>query len=128
MFWHHRLAVAIVATAVAATAVVFLFARPEYHQPGGGKTVKGTAYPAAIDASGARGWTWSGGQPGFADPLSGHEDWNISEVAEHELDGARFYARLTPVRPETVRLLAANRVGPRDLELLLSGTDFAVTP
>jgi len=84
--------------------------------------IRGAAYPAADEAPGVRGWTWSHGQPGFV-PVTGHERWNIAQVGEHELDGPRFDARLTPVRPETVKLLAANRIGPRDLELLLSGSD-----
>ncbi|TMK72637.1 MAG: hypothetical protein E6G50_03530 [Actinobacteria bacterium] len=122
MLVRHRFASGVVLVAIALVGSVFAFARPEYRQPAGGRTSKGTGYPAPRDASGARGWTWGRGQPGFL-PSTGHEDWNLSEVGEHELDGARFDARLTAARPETVKLLAADRLGPRDLELLLSASD-----
>jgi hypothetical protein len=119
----HRLAVAIVLTAFAAVAGVFLFARPEYRQPGvDGKTITGKAYPAAADAPGARGWTWADGQPGFA-PTSGHEEWNISAVGPRELDVARADTHRAGISGESIRLLAAQRLGQHDLDLLVSGTD-----
>jgi len=118
----HPVSVGVVAAALALTAAVLAFARPEHRDGNGGTTVSGTAYPAPDQAPGAAGWRWPHGQPGFT-PLTGHERWNIAEVGEHELDAARFDARLSPARPETVRLLAAQRLGPRTLNLLLSGTD-----
>jgi len=118
----YRLLAGIAAVAAGLTAAVFVFARPEYRTPGGGQTLGGTGYPAPDEAADASGWRWSHGQPGFT-PRTGHERWNIAEVGEHELDAPRLDARLSPARPETVKLLAAQRTGPRTLNLLLSGTD-----
>ncbi len=120
----HRAAAAIVLTACAIVSGVFVFARPEYRQPGGGKTIRGTAYPAATPASGLRGWTWPHGQPGFA-PTTGHEDWNISLVGSHDLMRVAATAPRFGVRSSSIRLLAAMRLSPHDLNLLVSGADSA---
>lgn len=104
----HRLAAAIVLIATATLGSLLAFGRPQHHEPSGGKTISGTAYPPA-----ARGWAWADGQPGFQ-PETGHEDWNISQVTP---------AEVARVEAHNVRLLAAQRLAPRELQLLFSATD-----
>jgi hypothetical protein len=114
----HRLASAIVAAACAATAGVFLFARPEYHPPYGGKAlIFKEARPPA------KGWTWAGGTPGFR--FGQHRDeWNISLLRPEELVAARRAAVRAGVSPESLGVLQVSRteqhVRP---QVLLAGSD-----
>jgi len=117
----HPAPVAVVAAALAATALVFGFFRPEYRPEGEGGRVEvdWTRYPPASE-----GWTWAGGQPGFR--FGQHEDeWNFSGVQGAELAPARAAARRWGVAPASVRLLDAIRLGPHDLSLVVAGTNAA---
>jgi len=117
----HPAAVAVVAAALAATAVVFGFFRPGYHPKGesGGVKVDWTRYPPASE-----GWTWAAGQPGFR--FGEHEEeWNFSGVRAAELAPARAAARRSGVAPASVRLLGAIRLGRNDLNMIVAGTDAA---
>ncbi len=112
---------AIVGIALAATAVVFAFFRPQYHPKGEDSLVKveWSRYPAATE-----GWTWAGGQPGFR--FGEHEEeWNFSGVQGAELAPARAAARRWGVAPSSVRLIGAMRLGPDDLNMIVSGTNAA---
>ena len=107
--------------ALAATAAVFLFARPEYRSPNEGSLVEIdlSKYPPA-----AEGWRWADGQPGFRFGED-EEKWNPSEIRAVELEPARAAARRWGVSPDTVRLLAALRLGPGDLSMIVAGTNAA---
>ena len=68
----YRLSISIVLVAFAATGAVFVFARPEYRPPSGGRQVSLAKFGAP-----AEGWKWADGQPGFR--FGDREaDWNIS--------------------------------------------------
>lgn len=117
----HPISSASVLTALAATAAVFLFARPQYHSPGEDSQVKLdlSKYPPA-----AEGWRWANGQPGFRFGED-EEKWNPSGVRPAELAPARTAAARWGAAPDSVRLLAALRLGPRDLSMIVAGTNAA---
>ena len=116
----HRLAVAIVAAAVAATAAVFVFARPEYHSASSGRAL---AFPEAKAPE--HGWTWSGGTPGFRFGQD-RDAWNISLLQPAELASARRSAAAAGVAPATLGVLEALRTEPRVRPaVLLAGSDAA---
>jgi hypothetical protein len=117
----HPAPIAVVAAALAATAVVFAFFRPEHHPKGEGSLIKVemSRYPATSD-----GWTWPDGQPGFR--FGEHEEeWNLAGVQGAELAPARAAARRWGVAPSSVRLIDAIRLGPHDLNLVVAGTNAA---
>jgi hypothetical protein len=117
----HPFSSSVVLAALAATAFVFLFARPEYHPAGQGTEVKLdlSKYPPA-----AHSWTWEDGQPGFrfADD---NGVWNLSQVEPAELAPVRVAARRWGVASHSVRLIDAIRLGPRDLTMIVAGTNAA---
>lgn len=116
----HRLAVAIVALAVVATAGVFLFARPEYRPPGSG--MKAVPIPSYVTPA-SSGWTWPRGLPGFRignDMRSG----NIFGVGWPTLSRLRIAARPAHVDPQSLRVLGAARLAPQEPPfLLVAGRD-----
>jgi hypothetical protein len=117
----HQLSSSIVLAALVATAGLFLFARPQYHPPNQGRELRLdlAKYPPA-----AEGWTWESGQPGFR---FGDDKgiWNISQVKPAELAPVRAAARRWGVAPLSIRLIDAIRLGPRDLSMIVAGTDAA---
>jgi hypothetical protein len=117
----HPAPAAVVLAALAVTAVVFVFFRPEYHPKGENSFVKvdWSDYPPASDD-----WTWSAGQPGFR--FGEHEDeWNFSGMEPADLAAARTAARRWGVSSASVRLLYAIRLGPHDLNMVVAGTNAA---
>jgi hypothetical protein len=115
----HRLASLIVAAALAATAGVFLFARPQYRPPGGGHQAKPLSYVSPA----ARGWTWPHGLPGFR---IGHDEdrWNMSRIHWRDLTWLRLAARGAGVDPQSLRVLDGARLRPRaKLKVLVAGRD-----
>jgi hypothetical protein len=117
----YPLSTAIVLAALATVASVLLFARPQYRPPNQGSEVKIelSKYPPA-----SHGWVWHGGQPGFRFGED-KETWNISEVKPSELAPARAAAHRWGVAPRSVRLIAAIRLGPHDLSMIVAGTNAA---
>jgi hypothetical protein len=119
-FAQHRLAVAIVAVAVAATAGVFLFARPQYRPPG--SAMKAVPMPSYVGPA-VRGWVWARGLPGFrmgADMRAG----NIFALNWANLSGLRIAAPAAGVDPQSLRVLGAARLRPdAPLYLLVAGRD-----
>lgn len=107
MLLRHRLSTSIVLAALAATAAVFAFARPQYHDRFSGRQVDlSYAKPPA------HGWRWADGTPGFR--FGQDEDvWNDAKVRPSDLAFAR--------RPG-LRVLAAQRARDGDLFALLAGT------
>jgi len=116
----HRLAVAIVALALCATAGVFLFARPQYRPPG--SALKAVPVPSYVTPA-SSGWTWRRGLPGFRigdDMRSG----NIYGVDLAALAHLRIAARPAHVDPQSLRVLGAARLGRHEPPfLLVSGRD-----
>jgi hypothetical protein len=115
----HPFPSSIVLAAFAATACVFLFARPEYHPPnqGGLLQLDLSKYPPASE-----GWRWADGQPGFRFGED-KEVWNIAKVKSSELASARTSAGPAGVDPKSIRFLEATRLGPGDLSLIVAGTE-----
>lgn len=97
----YPLSSSILIAALAATASVFLFARPQYQPPNQGSEVK---LDLASDDKGV---------------------WNISQVKPAELAPARAAARRWGVAPRSVRLISAIRLGPHDLTMIVAGTSAA---
>ena len=120
-FRRYPVSTAILVAALAATAAVFAFARPQFERPAQGSELRIdlSKYPAA-----AKGWTWEDGQPGFRFGDE-QETWNLSQVKPAELAPARAAARRWGVAPASVRLLTAIRLGPHDLSMIVAGTNAA---
>ena len=117
----HPLSSALVLGVLAATAAVFVFARPQYHpdKPCCLVEIELSRYPAASD-----GWRWADGQPGFR--FGEDEDaWNPSQVKPAELTAVRAAARRWGVAPASVRVISAIRLGPNDLSMIVAGTNAA---
>lgn len=113
----HRLAVAIVAVALLATAGVFLFARPQYRPPH--SSMKAVPTPSYVTPA-AHGWTWPRGIPGFrvGDDM---RSTNIFGVNWAMLSALRIAAPAARVDPQSLRVLAAVRLRPHQPSYLLVG-------
>jgi len=111
----HRLAVAIVAVAVAATAGVFLFARPQYRPPH--STMTTVAIPSYVTPA-ARGWTWPLGLPGFriGDDMRSGNIWGVDWAT---LSALRIAAPAARVDPQSLRVLDAARIRPDERSYVL---------
>ena len=93
----HRLAVLIVAAALAATAGVFLFARPQYHPPkceGCGKVLHVSA-PRPY-----HGWQWRDATPGFHFGEQ-HNEWRVdSRVGPNDIPAGAGVLKALTDRPK----------------------------
>ncbi|MDQ2984248.1 MAG: hypothetical protein M3R70_10050 [Actinomycetota bacterium] len=117
----HRLALAIVVLAFAATAGVFSFARPQYRVAADGG--KALVFPEA--KAPAHGWTWAAGTPGFRFGQD-HDTWNIAHLRPAELVAARRRAVAAGVAPDSLRVLQVSRTRPEIRpQVLLAGRDDA---
>jgi hypothetical protein len=105
----YRLTLGIVAAALAATGGIFLFAKPEYGSTRG-VTIKLPAKQPAADASGAAGWAWPGGTPGWP---AGYtiKGYNVSGVQPVELQAAELAAARRGLDSTAVRVLVSSRPG-----------------
>jgi hypothetical protein len=117
----YPISISVVLAALAVTAAVFVFARPQYHPEGEGSDVEidVSQYPPAAD-----GWHWADGQPGFRFGED-EEAWNISQVKPAELAPVRAAARPNGIAPASVRVIDSIRLAPGDLSLLVAGTNSA---
>lgn len=79
-------------------------------------TIDAAAYPAPVAASGARGWTWPNGTPGYA-----YDILDLSRVRPSDLAEARAVASDDGIRPQSLRILNAMRFGPGDLTVIVGG-------
>lgn len=125
----HPLSVAIVGAALAAVGAVFLFARPQYHPKGEDSLVNIPAKQPAADASGAAGWVWPDGVPGWeAGETFG--DYNVSGVQPVELDAARLAAARNVLDAEGVRVVVSSRPNLRGVLAILAAPtlDTVTTP
>jgi hypothetical protein len=107
----------VVFAAIALAVAVFALAKPGFHHASHGGAVSLARYPAASD-----GWTWRSGEPGF---VFGKDEasWNISELKPAELLDVRVAAAFNGLDPTSIRPLRALRLGPRNLYMLVAGTD-----
>ena len=120
VFLQHRLVVAIVGVALVATAGVFLFARPQYRQPGATKSIPIPSYVGGP----VHGWTWKHGLPGYRFGRD-EEFWNAARLLWADLAPARYGARAAGVDPQSLRMLTfPARTRPRTRPyLLVAGRD-----
>jgi hypothetical protein len=109
----------LIALMLATIAAIFVFARPEYHEPRfpGERTIDLSAFPAA-----ASGWTWAGGQPGYRFGQR-EEDWNMSQLKPRELEPLRAVAQRLGMHD--VRPLAVERYAPHRLAMIVAATNGA---
>ena len=94
--------------AVGVIAALFVFARPQYHDPYPGRTIDLSAY-----APPAHRWTWHDGQPGYRFGER-EEDWNIARLKPAELAPLRAAAARLGMRnvlPLTVERYARHSLG-----------------
>lgn len=83
-----------------------------------------TRFEAPVEASGAAGWTWAHGAPGFhfgAPP----KDWTsfLSELRPGELAEARAAAASVGIRPRSLGVLGSMRLAPHELFVIVAGVD-----
>jgi hypothetical protein len=107
----HPLPAAICAVAVALTAGVFVFARPQYRPPHQGVTFRIPDRQPAQDAAGRQGWIWPDGVPGW-EPGYKIKDVPITGVQSIEVDPARLAAAHMGLDAEQVRVVDAMRLRP----------------
>jgi hypothetical protein len=124
----HIIAVAVVLLAVTAMGGFFLFARPAYHPGGGGMTINIPSKSPAADASGAAGWVWPDGVPGWqaGQMLNGYP---LSGVQPIEIQPAQMAAAHQLLDASKVRVLSATRGDKRGaLMILAAPTSETTTP
>ena len=130
LFARHLIPVAVVAVALVVTAAVFTFARPAYHPPGSGTTsFKLPVKPPAADASGAAGWVWPDGTPGWVPgyTVMGGE-FNVSGLQPVEVQAAQLAAARDILDASGVRVVSSIR-GNRDGVLaILATSTVGMTP
>jgi hypothetical protein len=124
----HIIAVTVVLLAVTATGGFFLFARPAYHPPSGGVTIKIPTKSPAADASGAAGWVWSDGVPGWqAGQLQ--DGYPLSGVQPVEIQQAQLAAAHQFLDASKVRVLSTIRGNKQGaLMILAAPTAQTTTP
>jgi hypothetical protein len=126
----HLLAITIVAVAVLLTAGFFVFARPEYRPANQGEQIKVPSEQPAADASGAAGWVWAKGTPGWlpGTMLGKHHDFNVSGVQEVELAAAQLAAAHAGLDANNVRVIQALRPNTRGPLAILAAPMLDETP
>jgi hypothetical protein len=104
----YPVSLAVVVAAVAALCGFFVFARPRYRPAHQGVEIKLPAKQPAADASGAAGWVWPDGVPGWE---AGYtiKDVNISFVQPVELQAAQLAAARAGLDAERVRVVSETR-------------------
>jgi hypothetical protein len=119
MLLRHRLSTSIVLAALAATAAVFTFARPQYHDP-----FPGRQFDLSYAKLPVSGWKWPNGTPGFR---FGQDEpvWNEAKLRPAELAGAQEIAGSSGVDPGSLRILSTLRARSGDVFALLAGSGRA---
>jgi hypothetical protein len=116
MLLRYPVSTTILLAALAATAAVFVFARPQYRDP-----FPGQEFDLSYAKAPASGWTWPDGTPGFRFGQD-EEAWNDAKVDSDDLSGARSAAARAGVEPDSLRVLSATRTRGGDLFVLLAGS------
>jgi hypothetical protein len=122
----HAISLAIVFVALAATAVVLLFARPEYHRDAGLTIDLPAAHPAD-DAAGAAGWVWPDGTPGW-EAAATIEGVNVSGVQRVEIQAAQLAAARNGLDADEVRVVAVERPGRDGVLAVLAAPTLEQSP
>lgn len=122
----HPVSLAIVLVAVAATAGVFVFARPHY-RPHSGVSITLPAKQPAVDASGAAGWVWPGGTPGW-EAGSQLKGFNLSGLQPVEIQTAQLAAARDILDADKVRVLDSLRPGKDGVLAILAAPTLYETP
>jgi hypothetical protein len=119
-------AAAVAAVALAVTASVFVFARPQYH-PHRGVTIRLPDKEPATDATGAAGWIWAAGTPGWP---AGYtvKGYNVSGVQPVELQAAQLAAARDGLDAGGVRVLVSTRPGTDGVLAILAAPTLYDTP
>jgi hypothetical protein len=129
LFTRHLIPVAVVAAALVATAGVFTFARPAYHPASGMTTIKLPAKPPAADASGAAGWVWPDGTPGWTPGYTVlHGEVNVSGLQPVEVEAAQLAAARNILDASKVRVLSAIRANRSGVLAILAAPTVGSTP
>jgi hypothetical protein len=118
--------IAVVAVALAATAGLFAFARPQYHHDTG-LTIKLPAKRPANDARGAAGWVWSDGTPGWK---AGYtiKGYNVSGVQPVELQAAALAAARKGLDASKLRVLVSTRASTSGVLAILAAPTLQQAP
>lgn len=118
--------VAIMLAALAATAGVFVFARPGYH-PHRGVTIALPAKPPAADAPGAAGWVWPDGTPGWQ-PGYTVKGFNVSGLQPVEVQAAQLAAARAGLDASGVRVLQSIRENRDGVLAIVAAPTLSQTP
>jgi hypothetical protein len=122
----YPVSIAIVLVAVAAITGVFVFARPEY-RPRSGVSIKLPAKQPANDVSGAAGWVWADGTPGW-EAGSTLKGYNLSGVQPVEIQAAQLAAARDILDAAEVRVLDSVRPGKGGVLAILAAPTLYQTP
>jgi hypothetical protein len=125
-FARHPISLAIVLLALAAATGVFVFARPEY-RPHSGVSITLPARRPADDASGAAGWVWPDGTPGWE---AGYtlKGYNLSGVQPIEIQAAQLAAARDILDAGNVRVLDSLRPGKDGVLAIVAAPTLYRTP
>lgn len=126
LFARHPISLAIVLVAVAAVAGVFVFARPGYH-PHDGDLISAPAKPPANDASGAAGWVWPDGTPGWEVGYT-YKGFNVAGVQAVEIQAAQLAAARDVLDASKVRVLDSVRPGKAGVLAIVAAPTLYQTP
>lgn len=122
----HLVALGLVGVAVTATGGFFLVARPAYHPPGGGVTIRIPAKSPAPDAAGAAGWLWRDGVPGWQAGQLLH-GYPLSGVQPVEIQPAQLAAAHQFLDASKVRVLSAIRGDKQGALMILAAPTVGMT-
>jgi hypothetical protein len=126
----HLLPAVVIGVAVTIMVGFFAFARPQYHPPNQGETIKVPPELPAADANGAAGWVWPIGVPGWkpGQMLGRHRDVNISGLQPIEVAAAQLAAARAGLDAEGVRVLTSSRAGRTGALAILAAPSLYETP
>jgi hypothetical protein len=118
----HLLPTVVIGVAVTLMVGFFAFARPQYNPANQGEEIKLPPELPAADATGAAGWAWPVGVPGFepGQMLGRHHDVNVSGVQPIELAAAQLAAARAMLDANGVRVLASSRSGRNGVLAILA--------
>jgi hypothetical protein len=122
----HPISLMVVLAAVAVTAGVLVFARPEYSRHTG-TTITLPAKHPADDAGGAAGWVWRDGRPGW-EPGALVKGFNASGVQPVELQAAQLAAARSGLDASDVRVLSSIRGGRNGVLAIVAAPTVGQTP
>jgi len=125
----HLLPAVLIGVALALMVGFFAFARPQYSAETHENVKIPRGLPAA-DESGAAGWVWPKGVPGWepGQMLGRHHDFNVSGVQPVEVAGAQLAAARAGLDSNRVRVLVSSRAGRSGVLAILAAPALYETP